>query len=126
VHDWLPGFTLDDPPHMSWGVDRYRRIYADAMKEALVELTVYEPTGPGLDDGKYTYNSALYQAVWASVTRGGSAPDLVKKVLLQLPGLRLTDLDEFQERLGKGWEAAEEYLKVAIGKLMALEDVSAD
>jgi aminoglycoside phosphotransferase len=122
VHDWHPGFSFDDCPHMSWSVDRYRRIYADAMKEALIELAETEPNGPGLYDGKYTYNSALYQAVWASVTRGGSPPDLVNKVLLSLPGLRLTDLDEFQERLGKGWDAAEQYLKVEIGKLMTPEE----
>jgi hypothetical protein len=129
MHDWLPDFTLDEPPHMSLGLDRYCRIYADAMKEALSERRDAIAEHPealraGLEDGKYTYNSALYQAVWASVTRGGSATDLVKKVLLQLPGLRILDLDKFQKKLGKGWEAAEEYLKVEIGKLMAAEDVS--
>jgi aminoglycoside phosphotransferase (APT) family kinase protein len=131
VHDWLPDFTLDEPPHLSWGLDRYRRIYADVMKEALTERRDAIAEHPealraGLEDGKNTYNSALYQAVWASVTRGGSAPDLVNKVLLQLPGLRLLDLDEFQEKLGRGWEAAEQYLKVEIAKVMAPEDFSAD
>jgi hypothetical protein len=73
------------------------------MKEALAKLAKdSDITRSGLEDGRYTYNSALYQAVWASVTRGGSAPDLVKKVLLSFLGLRLTNLDEFQERIGKG------------------------
>ncbi|KAI2479949.1 hypothetical protein Ptr902_08130 [Pyrenophora tritici-repentis] len=101
IQDWFPGFTLDDPPYMSWTVDHYRRIYAEAMQGAC-------------EDGKYTYKSAMYQAVYAASTRFGSAPDLVDKVLLQLPGLRLTDLDEFQERLGTGWPAAEKYLEKEI------------
>ncbi|CAO2657979.1 Nn.00g072390.m01.CDS01 [Neocucurbitaria sp. VM-36] len=87
THDWHPDFTLSDPPYMVWTVNHYRRIYVDAMKDACA-------------DGRYTYKSAIYQAAYAVVTRGGSYPDLVLKVLLQLPGLRLTDLEEFQERLG--------------------------
>jgi hypothetical protein len=88
TNEWFPGFTLTDPPHMSWTVDHYRQIYAEAMKQH------------GGDDNKSTYKSSMYQAAVAAVTRGGSCIDLVNKVLLPLPSLRLTDLDKFQERLG--------------------------
>ncbi|KAF1831323.1 hypothetical protein BDW02DRAFT_606904 [Decorospora gaudefroyi] len=108
THAWHPGFSLQEPPYLSWTVDHYRRLYADAMKQACV-------------DGKYTYKSAMYQAVYVSVTRGGSAPDVVNKVLLQLPGLRLTNLNELQERIGRGWKTAEEYLEVEVAELMAME-----
>ena len=104
VKDWLPDFTLEDPPYMAWNLDHYRRMYANAMKESC-------------EDGKFTYKSTMYQAVYAAVTRGGSARDLVNKVLLQLPRLRLVDLDEFQERLGRGWLAAESYLEKEIREL---------
>lgn len=110
THEWLPGFSISDPPYMSWSVDHYRRIYADAMKEACA-------------DGCYTYKSSIYLAAYAAVTKGGSALDVVNKVLMQLPGLRLTDLDEFQERLGRRWEAAEEFLKKEIPKVLAVEEI---
>ncbi|KAI1668044.1 hypothetical protein Ptr902_12214 [Pyrenophora tritici-repentis] len=104
IKDWLPGFTLDDPPYLSWTVDYYLRIYAQAMQDAC-------------EDGKYTYKSAMYQAVYLATTRRGSAPDLVDKILLQLPGVRLTDPNEFLERLGRGWSAAEKYLAKEIRDL---------
>ncbi|KAF2820256.1 hypothetical protein CC86DRAFT_471378 [Ophiobolus disseminans] len=111
THDWFPHFTLSDPPYMSWTVDYYRRVYADSMKEHC-------------DDGKYTYKSAMYQAAAAAPSCqwcSDACSDVVNKVLLQLPALRLTDLNEFQERLGRGWKAAEEYLKVEIGILFESE-----
>ncbi|KAF1943493.1 hypothetical protein EJ02DRAFT_433079 [Clathrospora elynae] len=93
THDWHPRFTLEDSLYMSWSVDHYRCICVNAMNEACAEAR--------WNDGKYTYKSVMYQAVYAAVTRGGSAPDLVNKTLLQLPGLRFMDLDEFQERPGR-------------------------
>lgn len=70
IQEWLPGFTLEDPPYLSWTVDHYRRVYAEAMKEAC-------------EGGKSTYKSAMYQAAYlAATTRRGSARDLVNKVLL--------------------------------------------
>jgi hypothetical protein len=105
--EWFPGFTLTDPPHMSWTVDHYRQIYTEAMKLH------------GGDDSRYTYKSSMYQAAVAAVTRSGSCIDLVNKVSLQIPCLRLTDLDEFQERLGRGWPAAEAYLEPKISKLFS-------
>jgi hypothetical protein len=105
--EWFPGFTVTDPPLMSWTVDHYRQIYTEARKQH------------GGDDSKHTYKSSMYQAAVAAVTRGGSCIDLVNEVLLQLPGLRLTDLDEFQEHLGRDWPAAEAYLEREISKLFS-------
>lgn len=82
---------------MSWTVDHYRRICADAMKQY------------GGEDGKYTYSTSMYQAAIAALTHRGSCIDLVSKVLLQNSGLRLTDLDGFQSE--SAWDEAGQPLK---------------
>ena len=108
--DWTSSFSVDDSPHMSWQLDHYRQIYADAM------------LATGCPDARYTRKSAIYRAVADAVNaldnQTCSEPDLISKLLMHIPGLRTCDVDEFEMCLGKGWSEAEEFLEVEIGKLL--------
>ncbi|KAF2115083.1 hypothetical protein BDV96DRAFT_493595 [Lophiotrema nucula] len=106
--DWFPDFTVQRAPHMTWSLNHWRKIYADALEEA------------GSPDVRYTCKSAMYQGIVAALYEGGGdAEDVVKKVMLSLEGTRLVDHDQFLTNLGKGWPDAEAYLKEEIAKLLA-------
>jgi aminoglycoside phosphotransferase (APT) family kinase protein len=111
--DWTSTFSLEDSPHISWRINHYRRIYADAM------------LATGCADAKYTRKSAMYRAIVDAVNnndnRSCSAPDLITKMVAQMPDLNTCDLEELQASLGQGWEEAEEFLKGEIGRLVEPE-----
>jgi hypothetical protein len=111
--DWLKGYSPQERPHMTtWQLDHYRKVYSDAMLET------------GAPDAKYAAKSAMYRAIVDAVSQG-SPMDLIHKICAHIPGLRLADIEELEELVGKGWPQAEEYLKAEIGKLLDLEDVPA-
>jgi hypothetical protein len=89
----------------TWQLDHYRKVYADAMMET------------GAPDAKYAAKSAMYRAIVDAVSQG-SPMDLIHKICAHIPGLRLADIEELEELLGKGWPQAEEYLRAEIGKLL--------
>lgn len=91
---------------MCWKLDHYRKIYADAMQET------------GAPEAKFTLKSAMYRAVVDTLNEG-SVLDLINKLFVQIPGLRMTDVDEFEQLIGAGWPEAEEGLKVELDKLFA-------
>jgi hypothetical protein len=104
--DWLKGYSLQERPHMTtWQLDHYRKVYADAMMET------------GAPDAKYAAKSAMYRAIVDAVSQG-SPMDLIHKICAHIPVLRLADIEELEELLGKGWPQAEEYLRAEIGKLL--------
>jgi aminoglycoside phosphotransferase (APT) family kinase protein len=49
--DWTSSFSLSDSPHMTFLLNHYRRIYADAM------------LATGCPEAKYTRKSAMYRAI---------------------------------------------------------------
>jgi len=95
--DWSKGHSLRDSPHMTWMLQHYRQVYADAMRET------------GAPEAKYTLKSAMYRAAVEAVN-DGSPMDLIKKIFVHIPGLRTTDVDEFQQFIGEGWPEALNYL----------------
>jgi hypothetical protein len=107
-HDWLPGFDLLDTPHMGYQLEHYRQIYADAMAET------------GCPDARFTQKSAMYNAIGDLFNCQGNPADLVMKILLDIPSLRRTNLDQFLMFLGDDdiWPEAEEWLTKEIGKLL--------
>ncbi len=105
--DWQHDFTLSDSPYMSFQLDRYRQIYAEAMEET------------GCPDARFTRKSATYRAIEEALTGEGDCPVLIKKILLELPGLRRTNIKEFLMHLGRDdWTEAEEWLSQQIGELL--------
>jgi hypothetical protein len=102
--DWERDFTLRDSPSISWELDHYRQIYADAMQEI------------GAPEAKYTLKSVMYRAVVDGLNEG-SVLDLIPKLFAEIPGLRRTDVDEIEQFIGEGWPKGEEYLKDALEKL---------
>ncbi|KAH4208657.1 hypothetical protein HBI95_093570 [Parastagonospora nodorum] len=95
--DWSKGHSLRDSPHMTWRLQHYRQVYADAMRET------------GAPEAKYTLKSAMYRAAVEAVN-DGSPTDLIKKIFVHIPGLCMTDVDEFQQFIGEGWPEALNYL----------------
>jgi len=103
--DWRAGYSLTQLPHMTWQLEHHRQVYARAMMET------------GALDAKFTAKSATYRAVVDAYSEGVPA-DVVEKVLRCVPGLRLTDIEELVELVGKGCGKAEEYLEAEIGKVL--------
>jgi hypothetical protein len=93
---------------MTWQLEHYRQVYADAMQET------------GAPEAKYTFKSAMYRAVADSVDHG-SPTDLIKRLCVQIRGLRTTDVDELEQYIGEGWPEAEEYLDEELCKLFEPE-----
>jgi hypothetical protein len=108
--DWTTNFSLRKNPHMSFRLNHYRRVYANTMLVA------------GCADAKYTRKSAMYRAIVDAVNNDDnnscSAPDLITKMIAQMPDLNTCDLDEFEEALGEGWGEAEEFLQEEIARLV--------
>jgi hypothetical protein len=82
---------------MTWMLQHYRQVYADAMRET------------GAPEAKYTLKSAMYRAAVEAVN-DGSPTDLIKKIFVHIPGLRMTDVEGFQQFIGEGWPEALNYL----------------
>jgi len=96
-HDWFPPyiFNLHYAPYMAWNYENYREIYASAIVEA-----------SDAQNAEFTVRSALYQAAAAVVTQGGDEYDLVRKLLKEIPHLRV-GWWQFIEGLGQGgWDSA--------------------
>jgi hypothetical protein len=96
--DWTSLFSLNDSPHMAFRLNHYRRIYADAM------------LATGCPDAKYTRKSAMYRAIAGAINnddyRSCSAPDLITKMVAQMPDFNTWDVDELEACLGEGWDEA--------------------
>lgn len=108
--DWSGDYEVSKMPHMDWQIDRYVQIYADAMHEA------------GTKDAVYTRKSAMYRAIVGAVS-GGNAMDLIQKLFACIPAMRRVDAEQFEQLIGKGCPAAEEFLRAEIEKLLAPEDL---
>ncbi|KAF2868548.1 hypothetical protein BDV95DRAFT_609474 [Massariosphaeria phaeospora] len=91
-------------------VETYRKFYTDAIIEA----------GCPTHEAKYTRKSAMYRAIILAIGNNHIL-DIVNKVLLELPGTRHTNLQEYLQCLGRGWIDAKEYLKLEIDSLVAPE-----
>ncbi|KAJ4349077.1 hypothetical protein N0V95_004902 [Ascochyta clinopodiicola] len=106
--DWSEDHELSEMPHMDWPIDRYIQIYAEAMHDA------------GVADAIYKRKSAMYRAVVGAVN-GGSPVDLFQKLFACISGVQRVDVERFEQLVGKGCSAAEEFIKAEIGKLLAPE-----
>ncbi|KAF1851476.1 uncharacterized protein K460DRAFT_268296, partial [Cucurbitaria berberidis CBS 394.84] len=106
--DWLPDHDMNRGPHMTWSLDRYRDLYAHAMKEYC------KPSSPLADpkqtDAMFTRKSAIYQALQAAIHEDSDVRDIVTKLLREIPEFRHVDIDQLHYRLGQGWPAAERAL----------------
>ncbi|KAF2820723.1 hypothetical protein CC86DRAFT_248941, partial [Ophiobolus disseminans] len=102
TQDWEAKYDPTESPYMSWQLDRYRAVYAQAMEET------------GCPEAKYTAKSAMYCAVMdvAQLGGGGDAQDLVKKLLVECGNFRRWgSVERVLMMLGKGWPRAEEFMK---------------
>jgi serine/threonine protein kinase len=108
--DWLPDYTIARLPHMTWALERYRNVYAEAMDAFCESL-----------DAKYTRKSAMYQLVLAALDKDVACMEVVEMLLREIPEFRRVDVKMFCRRLGQGWPAAEEALKVKIAELLKPE-----
>jgi hypothetical protein len=61
LRDWQPGFTLNVTPHVSYRLDHYRQIYAEALEE------------PNCPESCFTRNSATYRVIEGTLTSRGNA-----------------------------------------------------
>ena len=111
--DWLDYFTVFNFPCMGYQLDNYRQIYIKAMEET------------GCDEARFTAKSGMYLAVEEVLISKMYAPDLLKKILLEIPELRRTELNEFAMLLGRGdWPEAEEWLTEKIGEVLDSKPLS--
>ncbi|KAI4689071.1 hypothetical protein J4E81_007788 [Alternaria sp. BMP 2799] len=111
--DWHTCFTLHDYPCMGYQLDHYRQIYTKAMEET------------GCAEARFTAKSGMYHAIVEVLTSSMSAPELIKKIMLEIPELRRTDLNEFNMLLGRDdWPEAEEWLAGKIGELLDSKPLS--
>jgi hypothetical protein len=108
--DWLPDYGLNRLPHMTWAIGRYREVYTQAMNEFCMS-----------SNAKYTRKSAMYQLVLAALDKDFSCIEVVKMLLRDMSEYRRIAVDLFCRRLGQGWPAAEEALKVKIAELLRPE-----
>jgi len=71
------------------------------------------------------HRSGMYHAIVEVLTSSMSAPELIKKIMLEIPELRRTDLNEFNMLLGRDdWPEAEEWLAGKIGELLDSKPLS--
>jgi serine/threonine protein kinase len=108
--DWLPDYSISRLPHMSWALDRYREVYAQAVHEFCKS-----------SDARYTRKSPMYQLVLAALDKDAQCIDVVEMLLHEIPELRRVDVNAFCRRLGHGWPAAEEVLKAKIAEWLKPE-----
>jgi hypothetical protein len=108
--DWLLDYALNRLPHMTWAIERYRKVYTQAMNEFCKS-----------SDAKYTRRSAMYQLMLAALDKDFSCTEVVEMLLRDMPEYRRIAVNLFCRRLGQGWPAAEEALKVKIAELLRPE-----
>ncbi|KAL1795376.1 hypothetical protein ACET3X_007192 [Alternaria dauci] len=94
--DWLPEYNISRLPHLSWSLNRYREVYAQAMGEFCES-----------SDAKYTRKSPMYQLVLAALDKDAQWINVVETLLHEKPEFRRVDVRSFCRRLGHGWPAAE-------------------
>lgn len=100
VKDWAPDYKTLYATHLPWDLTEYRNIYAYAMLKA---------TGPS-GDGKYTINSAIYEAANAALYgghNGGGVGNFVRRMLKSLATTRMFDDMDVLSALGQGWDIGE-------------------
>jgi aminoglycoside phosphotransferase (APT) family kinase protein len=120
--DWEPEYEMIETAMISpWTLDRYRKVYASAMKEAC---------GLDADAAKYTEKSAIYaqvlnmiwgdRTVWVTVQA-----EFIKKLLLEIPYMRrVVNLENFYETLWEeDWKEAKEILRDGICKLLDCSNI---
>ncbi|KAI4916048.1 hypothetical protein J4E90_004494 [Alternaria incomplexa] len=111
--DWPDYFTVLDFPCMGYQLDHYRQVYIKAMEET------------GCDEARFTAKSGMYWAIEDVLISKMYAPDLLKKILLEIPELRRAELNEFAMLLGRGdWPEAEEWLTEKIGEVLDSKPLS--
>lgn len=115
--DWLPEFSVNNMPHMSWTLEYWRMMYAEALKEA------------GCTDARFTLHSGIYHAAYAAMYEGGNTWDLAHKIFGEIWELRKCKSEEILEELGQGSPKLEKFLEMRIAELLepeALPWLSAD
>jgi hypothetical protein len=90
---------------MSWALDHYWELYAQAMDEFCKSL-----------DARYTRKLSMYQLVLAALDKDAQCIDVVETLLHEIPEFRHIDVNAFCRRPGHGWPAAEEVLKAKIAE----------
>lgn len=119
--DWFPddaGELFDSPPHMTFGIDKYRRIYASAFTRA--QILKHPELEPKDTDARFTLKSGLYQAAFATLYQDGCVWNFTDKVLREIPEFR-ADPFTFKLNLGRGWPKAEDWLKPKIAEIFKME-----
>ncbi|KAF2246626.1 hypothetical protein BU26DRAFT_576517 [Trematosphaeria pertusa] len=119
-NDWGMDYVVPDTAmHSPWRLAKYRKVYADAMKEAC-----------GKDsDAKYTEKSHIFAVIqemifgdpgnWVDKTN-----DFIAKLMLEIPYLRRVDPASFQETMWEeDWMAAKEILQEWIPKVLDYRNV---
>jgi hypothetical protein len=108
--DWASNFSFKDSPYLSFRLNHYRRVYADAM------------LATGCTDAKYTRKSAMYRAIVDAVNGDDNCTcdvaDMIQKLFAEIPDFRTLDHRAFEMCLGAGWQEAEEVLAEEIQKLL--------
>ncbi|KAL6708859.1 hypothetical protein ACN47E_002266 [Coniothyrium glycines] len=114
--DWLPNFTMLRQPCITWELDKYRSVYADAMEEAHAEnVDGGLPTG-----AKYTRKSPMYQALLAALYEDAGPHDVLDKLLGELEEFRRVDREELYERL-PDWPAVRDVLEAELLQLLSVD-----
>jgi hypothetical protein len=98
---------------MGFQLDHHRQIYTEAMVKT------------GCPEARFTQKSAMYHTIEEGLYISGDAANLVKKILLEFPSLRRTNLNQFLTLLGRDdWPEAEQWLKIQLEKLLDSGPVS--
>jgi hypothetical protein len=119
--DWEYNYKVPEAAiHSPWTLTKYRRIYANAMKQAC----------GGLDtDAKYTEKSAMYGVIHDLLfgdhpTTYMRAEDFIQKLLCEIPLLRrVEDIESFATAIGNGWEEPNEILKEMVPRILQWANV---
>lgn len=114
--DWNGDYVVaQDYIHSPWVLNKYRKVYADAIVEVC-----------GLDsDAKYTKMSHMYGVIQRMLFGDhgdflNRVNQLVPKLLIEIPELRRVDVESFLEDVGgeDGWGEAERVLREGIPKVL--------
>jgi hypothetical protein len=112
--------VAQDYIHSPWILNKYRKVYADAI----VEVCGIE------SDAKYTKMSHIYGVIQRMLFGDhgdflNRVNQLVPKLLVEIPELRRIDVESFLENIGgeDGWEEAERVLCEGIPKVLDYRNV---
>jgi aminoglycoside phosphotransferase (APT) family kinase protein len=119
--DWNGDYMVaQDYIHSPWTLNRYRKVYADAMLKYCGQDS----------DAKYTKMSHIYGVIQRMLFGDhgdflNRVNQLVPKLLVEIPELRRVDLEPFLEDLGggDGWKEAECVMCEGIPKVLDYRNV---